>query len=83
MSKFNQETEDRETYIVPNHYCMGKYQIIDMENEKVFTKNAVGRICAEVIAECPPGIFILLPGERITQEHIHYLQNYEHIHVLK
>lgn len=54
-----------------------------MDSEKVFTKNAVGRICAEVIAECPPGIFILLPGERITQEHIHYLQNYEHIHVLK
>lgn len=54
-----------------------------MDKEKVFTHQSVGRICAEVIAECPPGIFILLPGERITQEHLHYLKNYEQLHVLK
>ena len=53
------------------------------DKEKVLIKNAVGRICAEVVAECPPGIFILLPGERITKEHLHYLQNYEKLYVLK
>ena len=41
MSKFNQATEDRETYIVPNHYCMGKYQIIDiLEDQMSFNQMA-------------------------------------------
>ena len=32
---------------------------------------------AEVVAECPPGISILLPGELITEEHLPYLNDYE------
>lgn len=44
---------------------------------------AVGRIAAEVIAECPPGIAILLPGELITDAHLPYLTDYEFIEVLK
>ena len=40
------------------------------EKEEVRKENAVGRISAEVIAECPPGIAILLPGELITEEHL-------------
>lgn len=44
---------------------------------------AVGRISAEVIAECPPGIAILLPGELITEEHLPYLTDYDFIEVLK
>lgn len=44
---------------------------------------AVGRISAEVIAECPPGIAILLPGELITDAHLPYLTDYDFIEVLK
>ena len=40
-------------------------------------------ISAEVIAECPPGIAILLPGELITEEHLPYLTDYEFIEVIK
>ena len=45
--------------------------------------HAVGRISAEVIAECPPGIAVLLPGELITEEHLPYLVDYDTIEVIK
>lgn len=51
--------------------------------ETVVKANSIGRISAEVIAECPPGIAILLPGELITEEHIPYLRDYEFIEVIK
>lgn len=44
---------------------------------------AIGRISAEVIAECPPGIAVLLPGELITEAHIPYLADYDTIEVIK
>lgn len=53
------------------------------EQEIIPTKDAVGRICAELIAECPPGIFILAPGELIKKEHLPYLENYKTLSVLK
>lgn len=37
-------------------------------------KKSAGRICVEVITPYPPGIPILCPGERITQETIDYLR---------
>ncbi len=51
--------------------------------ETVPKSQAVGRICAEVIAECPPGIAVLLPGELITENHMPYLTDYEFIEVIK
>lgn len=51
--------------------------------EVVPKSEAIGRISAEVIAECPPGIAVLLPGELITEEHIPYLVDYETIEVIK
>lgn len=51
--------------------------------EVVPKSESVGRISAEVIAECPPGISILLPGELITEEHLPYLTNYDCIEVIK
>ena len=52
------------------------------DKEVIAKEDAVGRISAEVIAECPPGIAILLPGELITEEHLPYLTNYETIEVI-
>ena len=53
------------------------------EKETILKKDAVGRISAEVVAECPPGISILLPGELITREHLPYLNDYETLEVVK
>ena len=53
------------------------------EKEIIQKSKAVGRLSGEVVAECPPGISILLPGELITQDHMPYLTDYEYIEVLK
>lgn len=53
------------------------------EKEIIPKAEAVGRISGEVVAECPPGITILLPGELITESHLPYLTDYQVIEVLK
>lgn len=53
------------------------------EKEIIKKEDAIGRISAEVIAECPPGISILLPGELITEEHLPYLNDYSTLEVVK
>ncbi len=53
------------------------------EKETISKEHAIGRISAEVIAECPPGISVLLPGELITEEHLPYLNDYETLEVVK
>lgn len=52
------------------------------EKEVVNKEDAIGRISAEVVAECPPGISILLPGELITEEHLPYLNDYKTLEVV-
>lgn len=37
-------------------------------HETVPTEDAVGRVCAEVIAPYPPGVPVLVPGEVVTDE---------------
>lgn len=53
------------------------------DKEVIKKEDAIGRISAEVIAECPPGISILLPGELITEEHLPYLNDYKTLEVVK
>lgn len=53
------------------------------EKEIIPKAEAVGRISGEVVAECPPGITILLPGELITESHLPYLTDYQVIEILK
>lgn len=52
--------------------------------EEILWQQAVGRISAEMIAPYPPGIPIIYPGERITQEVWDYLERFRkekrHIH---
>ncbi len=59
----------REAYFAPKEY--------------VNKKDAIGRISSEVVALCPPGISVLLPGELIKEEHMPYLFSYEKIEVIK
>lgn len=53
------------------------------EKETIEKEKAIGRISAEVIAECPPGISILLPGELITEAHMPYLNEFKYLEVIK
>ena len=53
------------------------------EKEIIPKSEAIGRLSGEVVAECPPGISILLPGELITEAHLPYLADYNVIEVLK
>ena len=59
----------REAYFAPKEY--------------INKNDAVGRISSEVVALCPPGISILLPGEIIKKEHLPYLFSYEKIEVIR
>ena len=43
------------------------------EVETVDLAEALGRISAETIVRCPPGIPVLLPGERIQPSHLSLL----------
>ena len=53
------------------------------DKEIIPKEKSIGRIAGEIIAECPPGIAILVPGELITEAHLPYLEDYEEIEVLK
>lgn len=53
------------------------------EKEVVKKSECVGRIAGEIVAQCPPGIAILVPGEIITEAHIPYMNECETIEVLK
>ena len=53
------------------------------EKEIIPKSEAVGRLSGEVVAECPPGISILLPCELITEAHLPYLTDYDVIEFLK
>ncbi len=53
------------------------------KKEIIPKSEAVGRLSGEVVAECPPGISILLPGELITEAHLPYLTDYDTIEVIK
>ncbi|MFH1823733.1 MAG: aminotransferase class I/II-fold pyridoxal phosphate-dependent enzyme [Candidatus Firestonebacteria bacterium] len=41
--------------------------------KKVSFKDSIGLICAEIVSPYPPGIPLLVPGERITKEAYNYL----------
>ncbi len=50
--------------------------------KEVELKYSLARVCMEVIADYPPGVPILLPGEVIKKEHIEYLEGRQKIKVL-
>ncbi len=47
--------------------------ILDFPSKKISLKDSEGQISADVISPYPPGIPILIPGERITHEIVDYL----------
>lgn len=81
-TKFEKEKTKHMPMLIPE-IRMNLRQAFYAEKEEVNKENAIGRISAEVIAECPPGIAILLPGELITAEHLPYLEQYDKLEVVK
>lgn len=55
------------------------------QHETVSLETASGKICAEVLCPCPPGIPVVVPGEEINDAAISCLKqnNYSEIKVLK
>ena len=53
------------------------------DKEVINKSDCIGRIAGEIVAQCPPGIAILVPGEIITEAHIPYMDDYETLEVLK
>jgi arginine decarboxylase len=45
-------------------------------------EEAIGKISQELIATCPPGIAILMPGERIQSEHLVFIKDRQTLSVL-
>ncbi len=54
-------------------------------HEPVALEASVGRLAAEAACPCPPGVPVVMPGERITKEAAEFLRGYGffHIEVLK
>ena len=44
--------------------------------ERINVEKSSGRIAAECVAPCPPGIPVVMPGEEITNSVISFLRNY-------
>lgn len=48
----------------------------EKDTEEVLLEDAEGRICADYVNLYPPGIPLILPGERIAKEHIVLINRY-------
>lgn len=67
--------------------CVPKMKMTPREahfrkSQRVSVKDAIGRISEEIIAECPPGISVLVPGEIIEEKHLPYLKKYDTLSVI-
>jgi len=60
-------TFENEVVCPPRDAFLGEFDVVAVDD-------AVGRVSSEAIAGYPPGIPVLLPGERITDEVIAYLR---------
>jgi len=46
------------------------------EKEVVDVKNSEGKIAAEIVCPCPPGVPVIMPGERIGDFEVEALKKY-------
>ena len=51
-------------------------EVREIDTEEILIDEADRRICADYVNLYPPGIPLLLPGERITKEHIALINRY-------
>jgi arginine/lysine/ornithine decarboxylase len=60
--------------ITPAHPVLSPAEAFHRPTRTVPLVEAAGEVCAEMIVPYPPGIPVLLPGERITRDRIDYLR---------
>jgi arginine decarboxylase len=65
-------TFENEVVCPPRDAFLGAFDVVGVDD-------AVGRVSSEAIAGYPPGIPVLLPGERITEEVIAYLRELKRV----
>lgn len=56
-------------------------EILNLPSKKVKLEDAESLISAETIVKYPPGIPILIPGERITRNHIELLNDIKEVYI--
>lgn len=57
--------------------CINPWEAIDKSKEEVLLEKSLGRICAEFIIPYPPGIPVLVPGEKIDINTLLFLKNWQ------
>ena len=51
-------------------------EVREKDTKEILIETAEGRVCADYVNLYPPGIPLLLPGERIRREHIALINRY-------
>lgn len=74
FEKYSFEICNKNVPMIVENAVMTPREAYFAEKEVVNIENSFGRICGEVIAEYPPGIPLLILGEKIGQEQIDYLK---------
>lgn len=77
MLSHEADIDKRDLYIEPPN-CLPKEEIAPFEaiyrDTKIMDiKESIGYVCAEMAIPYPPGIPVIMPGERINQEIVNYL----------
>ncbi len=75
------ETANRQEFYFPDSLApllMSPRDAVFSPKERISLQNAAGRICAETVVSYPPGIPLLLPGERIMPEMLEYCRTLQH-----
>lgn len=60
----------------PPPVCCSPREAVLAQCEEIPLKDAAGRIAAESACPCPPGIPVVMPGEKITEESREFLLRY-------
>jgi arginine decarboxylase len=55
-------------------FSLSPREALEARRASVLLENAPGEICAEMVITSPPGIPVVVPGEIITAELLHFLQ---------
>ena len=64
----NKENGQIPDYVFENEYVCSPADAWDASSERISLKDSLGRISGEFMYLYPPGIPLLVPGERISQE---------------
>lgn len=56
-------------------------QAVFAQWEEIPISESIGRIAASTACPCPPGVPVVMPGEIITKEMVHFLNNYRFLTV--